>query len=52
MMQPAFRRAVIFAILALFIAPIVALGVSPADRIHGLAGPFSGPGATTPAAGL
>lgn len=53
MMSPALRRAVIFGILALFIAPILVLGVSPADRVHGLAGPFSGSsGAKLPAGGL
>jgi hypothetical protein len=48
----AFRRAVIFALLALFAAPILVLGISPADRVHGLAGPFSGSGATAPSGGL
>ncbi len=36
MTSPAFRRAVVFGLLALFVAPIVVLGVSPADRVHGL----------------
>ena len=52
MMSPALRRAVIFGILALFIAPILVLGISPADRVHGLAGPFSGQGAKPAAGGL
>ncbi len=52
MTSPAFRRAVVFGLLALFVAPIVVLGVSPADRVHGLAGPFTGSGAATPAGGL
>ncbi|PTX56545.1 hypothetical protein C8N43_1204 [Litoreibacter ponti] len=52
MMQPAVRRAVIFGLLALFLAPIVILGVSPADRVHGLAGPFAGAGGAAPAGGM
>lgn len=52
MVSPAPRRAVVFVMLALFIVPIVVLGISPADRVHGLAGPFNGTGATTPAGGL
>lgn len=52
MMSPAFRRAVIFGLLALFLAPIVVLGISPADRVHGLAGPFAGAGGAVPAGGL
>lgn len=52
MMAPALRRAVVFGLLAAFVLPIVLKGVSPADRVHGLAGPFSGTGAATPAGGL
>ena len=52
MMRPSFRRAVIFGLLALFLAPIVVLGISPADRVHGLAGPFSGAGAAPQGGGL
>ena len=51
MMPLALRRAVIFGLLALFVAPIVVLGVSPADRVHGLAGPFNGIGGASPAGG-
>ncbi|MCY4180981.1 MAG: hypothetical protein OXC60_20435 [Litoreibacter sp.] len=52
MMRPGLRRAVIFGMLALLLAPIVALGISPADRVHGLAGPFQGSGAAAPGGGL
>lgn len=52
MTSPVFRRAVIFGMLALFALPIVLLGVSPADRVHGLAGPFQGTGANAPSGGL
>jgi hypothetical protein len=52
MMRPAVRRAVVFGLLAMFVLPIVVLGVSPADRVHGLAGPFQGAGANTPQGGL
>ncbi len=52
MMSPTLRRAVILGMLALFVLPVVVLGISPADRVHGLAGPFSGTGATAPSGGL
>jgi hypothetical protein len=52
MMSLALRRTVILGMLALFIAPILVLGISPADRVHGLAGPFTGAGANTQNGGL
>lgn len=52
MMRPSMRRAVLFGLLALFVAPIIAIGVSPADRVHGLAGPFQTGGAAGPVGGL
>ncbi len=52
MMSPNVRRAVLFGILTMFLAPIVVLGTSPADRVHGLAGPFQGIGAAAPSGGL
>ena len=52
MMSPTARRAVILGMLALFLSPIVLLGVSPADRVHGLSGPYMGTGLGKPSGGL